>query len=69
MNRYYDVSQFKTAELERAKRELKANLCLITSHSPAHVPIQAQIEAIDAELAEGCVFLRGVSCRVVSVMR
>ena len=39
MNRYHDVSQLTTVELERAKRELRANLGLITPHSPAHVPI------------------------------
>ncbi len=52
MIRYHDVSQLTTAELERAKRELQANLGLITPHSPAHVPIQAQIRAIDRELDE-----------------
>ena len=52
MIRYHDVSQLTTAELERAKRELQANLGLITPHSPAHVPIQAQMQAIDRELAE-----------------
>jgi hypothetical protein len=50
--RYHDVSQLTTAELERARRELQANLSLIASHSPAHVPIQAQMRAIDRELAE-----------------
>jgi len=50
--RDHDVSQLTTAELERAKRELQANLGMITSHSPAHVPIQAQMRAIDSELAE-----------------
>ena len=52
MIRRHDVSQLTTAELERAKRELRANLGLITSHSPAHAPIQAQLRAIDSELAE-----------------
>ena len=52
MTRDHDVSQLTTAELERAKRELQANLGMITSHSPAHVPIQAQMRAIDSELAE-----------------
>ena len=52
MTRYHDVSQLSTAELERAKRELQANLGLITPHSPAHMPIQAQMQAIDRELAE-----------------
>ena len=52
MIRCHDVSQLTTAELERAKRELQANLGMITSHSPAHVPIQAQMRAIDSEHAE-----------------
>ena len=37
MIRYHDVSDLTTAELERAKRELQANLSLIASHSPAHL--------------------------------
>ena len=48
----YHVSHFTTAELERTRRELKANLGLITSGSPAHVPIRSHMRAIDAELAE-----------------
>ena len=52
MIRHHDVSQLTTAELERAKRQLQANLSLIGPHSPAHVPIQAQMRAIDRELAE-----------------
>lgn len=51
MIRYHDVKQLTTAELERAKRELRANLGLIARDSPAHVPIGAQMRAIDAELA------------------
>ena len=52
MIRHHDVSQLTTAELERVKRELQANLSLIALHSPAHVPIRAQMRAIDRELAE-----------------
>ena len=52
MTRYHDVKHLTTAELERTKRELFANLGLITPHSPAHVPIGAHMKAIDAELAE-----------------
>ncbi len=48
----YSVRQLSTAELERTKRELKANLGLLTPDSPAHVPIQSHLRAIDAELAE-----------------
>ncbi len=46
------VRQLTTAELKRVKRELQANLGLITDDSPAHVPIQAHMRAIDTELAE-----------------
>ena len=49
---HYYVRQFTTAQLERTRRELKANLGLITPGSPAHVPIQSHLQAIDAELAE-----------------
>ena len=52
MIRHHDVSQLTTAELERTKRELRASVSLIDSHSPAHVPIQAQMRAINRELAE-----------------
>ena len=50
MIRSHDVGQLTTAELERIKRELQANLGLINPHSPAHVPIQAHMQAIDTEL-------------------
>jgi len=50
MIRSHDVGQLTTAELERARRELQANLGLINPGSPAHVPIQAQMRAIDTEL-------------------
>jgi hypothetical protein len=51
MTRPHDVSQLSTAELETARRELRASLGLITPGSPAHVPIMAHMQAIDAELA------------------
>jgi len=51
MIRYHDVSQLTMVELEHAKRELQANLGLITPDSPADVPIRAHMRAIDAELA------------------
>ena len=49
---HYCVRQQATAELERVKRELQANLGLITADSPARVPIQAHLRAVDAELAD-----------------
>jgi hypothetical protein len=52
VNRYHDVRQLTKGELERVKRELQASLGLIAPGSPAHVPIQAHMRAIDTELAE-----------------
>jgi len=49
---HYCVRQLTTSELEQMRRQLQANLGLITADSPAHVPIQAHMRAIDAELAE-----------------
>ncbi len=51
MTRPHDVGQLTTAELEVARRQLRANLGLITPGSPAHAPILARMRAIDAELA------------------
>ena len=51
MTRDHDARQLTTAELERTMRELRANLSLISPGSPAHVPILAHMQAIDAELA------------------
>jgi hypothetical protein len=51
MTRPHEVSQLTTAELEVARRQLRANLGLITPGSPAHAPILAHMQAIDAELA------------------
>ena len=51
MTRYHNVQRLTTAELERAKRELQANLGLIYPDSPARVPIQAHMQAIDTELS------------------
>jgi len=52
MIRCHDVSQLTTAELERAGRALAASLALARPGSPSAVPTQAQMRAIDAELAE-----------------
>jgi len=51
MTRSHDVSQLTTAELELTRRQLRASLALIAPGSPAHVPILAHMQAIDAELA------------------
>ena len=50
MTRDHGVSQLTTAELEQTMRDLRTNLGLISPDSPAHVPIQAHMRAIDAEL-------------------
>ena len=48
-----DVTALTLAELERARHELAASLALALAWpgSPVCVPIQAQLTAIDAELA------------------
>jgi hypothetical protein len=66
MIRDHDVRQLTTAELERVKRDLRTNLGLITPNSPAHVPIRAQIKAIDAELAERAEHQKANGSAVVS---
>jgi len=55
--RGHDVSGLTTAELERARRHLKASLALARPGSAACVPILAHLSAIDAELtwrSSGC---------------
>ena len=49
--REHDVAALTAAELEAARRELAASLALARPGSPARVPIQARLAAIDAELA------------------
>ena len=49
-SRGHDVSGLTTAELERARRDLKASLALARPDSAARVPILAHLSAIDAEL-------------------
>jgi hypothetical protein len=47
-----DVSQLTADELERARRDLQTSLALITPDSPARTPLQAHLDAVDAELAK-----------------
>ena len=49
--RQYDAGGLTADQLERTRRELAASLALARPGSPARAPIQAQIAAIDAELA------------------
>ena len=49
--RQYDAAGLTVGELERTRRELAASLALTRPGSPVRAPIQAQIAAIDAELA------------------
>ena len=51
MTRGHDVSQLTTAELKRARRDLRASLALARPGSAASVPISAHLSAIDTELA------------------
>jgi hypothetical protein len=52
MTRPHDVSQLTTAELQHARRELAASLALARPGSPSAMPTQAQLRAIDTEVAE-----------------
>jgi hypothetical protein len=49
--RDHDVTTLTAAELERARRELAASLALARPGSPARMPIQGLLAAINAELA------------------
>jgi len=49
--RPHDVRGLTAGELERTRRELRASLALARPDSPARVPIQAQLNAVEAELA------------------
>jgi hypothetical protein len=47
----YGLASQATAQLERIRRHMRANLGLVSSTSPARVPIMSQLRAVDAELA------------------
>jgi hypothetical protein len=49
--REHDMTALTVTELEHARRELAASLALARPGSPARVPIQARMAAIDTELA------------------
>ena len=51
INRPYEVRMLAPGQLERARRELRASLALARPDSPARVPILAQLNAVEAELA------------------
>jgi hypothetical protein len=51
-DRPHDVSRLTTGQLVRAKRDLKISLALAFPGSPVRVSIQAELTAIDAELAQ-----------------
>jgi hypothetical protein len=50
--RSHDVSHLTANELERARRDLAVSLALAWPDSPARVPILAEMNAVDTELAE-----------------
>jgi hypothetical protein len=49
---YNSVRGILAGDLERTRRELAASLALARPGSPVRVPIEANLSAIDAELAE-----------------
>jgi len=51
ISRPYEARMLAPGQLERARRELRASLALARPDSPARVPIQAQLNAVEAELA------------------
>jgi len=51
-DRPHDVSSLTAAQLERAKRDLQISLALAFPGSPVRVSIQAEMTAIDTELAK-----------------
>ena len=50
--RDYSVRGLSAGELQTARRELAASLALTRASSPMRAPTEAQLRAIDAELAE-----------------
>lgn len=57
--RDHDVSHLTASELQRARRDLAVSLALAWPDSPARVPILAEMNAIDSELAERAQTARG----------
>jgi hypothetical protein len=47
----YGLASQATGELERIRRQMRANLALVSGSSPARVPILSHLRAVDAELA------------------
>jgi hypothetical protein len=62
--RDYSVRGIPTDALDRTRRELQASLALARPGSPVRVPIEANLTAIDTELAaRASAPLRVCSCR------
>jgi hypothetical protein len=51
VGRAYEVRGLSVDELERVSRELRAGLALARENSPVRVPLLAQLNAVEAELA------------------
>jgi len=51
-DRPHDVSGLTAGQLERARRDLQISLALAIPGSPVRMSIQAEMTAIDTELAE-----------------
>jgi len=76
--RSYSVRGIPTDELDRTRRELAASLALSRPGSPVRVPIEANLSAIDRELAErasavlrvcGCAFATDSDTRMDGHLR
>jgi hypothetical protein len=51
ISRPHEAWMLTPGELERARRELRASLALARPDSPIRVPVLAQLNAVEAELA------------------
>jgi hypothetical protein len=62
--RTHDVSAMSAADLEHAQRQLRASLALTRPGSPMRAPTEAQLSAIDAEVAERAEPCHWPQCRM-----
>ena len=60
---HYSVRELTTAELERTRRQLKANLGLMNADSPGQGPVGSHLHAIEIELAERAGNQQASQCR------
>lgn len=48
----YGAGRMSMSDLLRARRELKAQLGMIPEYTPARVPVESELEAVNTELAK-----------------